>query len=98
MDAKELQRKRAELERRVGQLAQDSQLPETRPVAASPAQPRASNGNLSGQVLRLVLIGILALVVFAVLYRVLMTVVTLVVVGVLVLGVVVLVRALVGRD
>jgi Flp pilus assembly protein TadB len=103
MDAKELERKRAELERQVElaqQLAQDSQLPATQSpeLERLPAAAPASNSSLSGQVLRLVLIGILALIVFTVVYRVVMTIVTLVVVAVLVVGVVVLVRGMVGRD
>ncbi len=46
---------------------------------------------------RLVIIGILALIVFWVLYRVVMTIITLVVIGLVIVGVVVVVRALVGR-
>jgi Flp pilus assembly protein TadB len=111
MDSEELKRKRAEIERQVERaerLVQESERREAPPqeverqlaprqAPLSPDLPPLRGGPWGG-LLRVVVVGIVALVVIMVVYRILMSIVLVLTLGVLVLGGLALIRAWTERE
>lgn len=112
MDSEELKRKRAEIERQVERaerLVQESERREAPPqeverqlaprqVPLAPDLSPIRGGPWGGMLLRVVVVGIVALVVITVVYRILMSIVLVLTLGVLVLGGLALIKAWTERE